>query len=190
MVLHFPQLFYFSTFTGVFSCAHLVTIHKIKDFFRFLRQRPLMAALICIISAILIWKFTFAHRYLISDNRHYSFYIWKRVFQRHEYVKFALIPGYLYAWWAIFDCLKHKDFLWKLVFLICIFINLVPQMLLEFRYFIIPYLMFRLHAQFTSHTQVVLESGLYLLVNMVTIYLFLEKPFKWPGEETIQRFIW
>ncbi len=48
----------------------------------------------------------------------------------------------------------------------------------------------RLHAQFTSHTQVVLESGLYLLVNMVTIYLFLEKPFKWPGNEAIQRFIW
>ncbi len=188
--MNFPQLFYFAAFSGVFSCMHLATFYKLRNFFRFLYNRPFFAIMVTIIAGLLIWKFTLEHKYLLSDNRHYTFYIWQRIFQRHEYVKYALIPGYLYAWWAIFNNLSHQNFLWKLIYFVCVFVNLVPQMLLEFRYFIIPFLVFRLHCKFSSYVQVVLEIALYLLVNVATIYLFLEKPFKWPNDSTAQRFIW
>ncbi len=188
--MNFPQLFYFAAFTGVFSCMHLATPYKIKDFLKFIWSRPIFVILFTAVSCLLIWKFTFEHRYLLADNRHYTFYVWQRIFQRHEFVKYVLIPGYIYAWWAIFNCLGHQNFLWKAVYFVCVFVNLVPQMLLEFRYFIIPYLMFRLHSKFSNYIQIVLEIVLYLIVNAATIYLFVERPFEWPNDNAAQRFIW
>ena len=32
------------------------------------------------------------HPYLLADNRHYPFYVWKKIFQRHEAVKYLLVP--------------------------------------------------------------------------------------------------
>ncbi len=187
---NFPQLFYFASFTGFFSVFHMLTPQRVLRFLKFLYNRPIVVMLFVAISTVLIWKFTCEHRYLLADNRHYTFYVWHRVYKRHEYVKFALIPGYLFAWWSIWDQLHQQNFLWKLIFFVCVVVNLVPQMLLEFRYFIVPYLMFRLHSQFTTHVQVVLELGLYLLVNTATMYLFMEKPFTWPNEPGLQRFLW
>ena len=188
--LNFPQLFYFASFSACFSVFHLLTPRKVMDFLKFLYRRPMIVVLFLTIGTIMVWKFTCEHKYLLADNRHYTFYVWHRVYKRHEYVKYALIPGYLFAWWSIFNLLHHQNFLWKLVYFVCVSVNLIPQMLLEFRYFIVPYLIFRLHSQFTSYTQVVLELGLYVAVNTATLYLFMEKPFTWPNESDMQRFLW
>lgn len=37
------------------------------------------------------------HPYLLADNRHYPFYLWRWVFKRHVAVKYLLVPLYLYA---------------------------------------------------------------------------------------------
>jgi len=42
----------------------------------------------------LIHRFTYAHLYLLSDNRHFTFYIWKRLFMKYDWFKFSLIPLY------------------------------------------------------------------------------------------------
>ena len=42
-----------------------------------------------------VMLFTHAHPYLLADNRHYTFYIWRKVFMRHELVKYAFVPGNL-----------------------------------------------------------------------------------------------
>jgi len=42
------------------------------------------------------------HPFLLSDNRHYMFYIWRRVFMLHTVVPYLFIPGYqacAWAWW-------------------------------------------------------------------------------------------
>ena len=36
----------------------------------------------------------YEHPYLLADNRHYPFYIWKNIFRYHHMVKYLLVPGY------------------------------------------------------------------------------------------------
>ncbi|XP_063304135.1 dol-P-Glc:Glc(2)Man(9)GlcNAc(2)-PP-Dol alpha-1,2-glucosyltransferase [Pelobates fuscus] len=187
---HFPQLFYFFAFTLVFSFPHLISLQKKKDFIKALKRHCCLYIAIACISLFLIWKFTYVHQYLIADNRHYTFYIWKKIFQRHELVKYILVPGYIYAAWSFADALKSKSILWLLMFFTCILGATVPQKLMEFRYFILPYLIFRLNIPIPSVTKLLLELALYISVNLVTFHLFLNKPFYWPDHEEIQRFMW
>jgi alpha-1,2-glucosyltransferase len=39
------------------------------------------------------------HPFLLADNRHYFFYIWRRIFGLHWSVRYALTPGYLVCLW-------------------------------------------------------------------------------------------
>ena len=188
--LHFPQLFYFCSFTAIFAFAHLVSPRKILDFVRLQFRKPLIAVTFCTVSAILICKFTFAHRYLLADNRHYTFYVWSKIYRRHELVKYCLIPAYFYGMWCMWTALRLKNILWKLVYILCVSMNLVPATLLEFRYFVIPYLIFRLNVPLGSYTKITIELLLYMTVNAATFYVFLEKTFLWQNEDAPQRFMW
>ncbi|NWI98920.1 AG10A glucosyltransferase, partial [Crypturellus undulatus] len=188
--LHFPQLFYFLSFTLFFSFPHLLTRAKIRRFLQTLRKYPLRYSLIAVISLFLIWKFTYVHKYLLADNRHYTFYVWRKVFQRHELVKYMLVPVYMFAGWSFADTLKSKSIFWILLYFVCLFAVTVPQKLLEFRYFILPYLIYRLNIPFPSLYKQLLELALYIFVNVATFYLFLNKTFQWPNSEEEQRFMW
>lgn len=48
------------------------------------------------------WHHSIHHPFLLSDNRHYTFYIWKRVFMLHWTVPYLLAPVYLACGWAWF----------------------------------------------------------------------------------------
>lgn len=68
---------------------------------------------------------------------------------------------------------------------------LIPSPLLEFRYYLMPYLLWRIHIKSPGKAQQYLELSLYMIVNAVTIWLFLFKPFRWPQEPGVwQRFMW
>ena len=188
--IHFPQLFYFCSFTVIFAFVHLVSPQKIIDFVHLPFRKPLLTVMFCAVSAVLILKFTFAHRYLLADNRHYTFYVWSKIYRRHEVVKYCLIPAYFYAMWHMWAALRLNSVLWKLVYILCVSINLVPATLLEFRYFVIPYLIFRLNMPLGSYTKITMELLLYISVNAATFYVFLEKPFYWQNEVAPQRFMW
>ncbi|XP_028601725.2 dol-P-Glc:Glc(2)Man(9)GlcNAc(2)-PP-Dol alpha-1,2-glucosyltransferase [Podarcis muralis] len=188
--LHFPQIFYFLSFTLVFSFPHLVTPGKMVNFLRSVQKHFLRYSILTTVSLFLVWKFTFAHKYLLADNRHYTFYIWRKIFQRHELVKYILVPVYIFAGWSFTDALKSKSVFWNLVYFLCLFVVTVPQKLLEFRYFILPYIIYRLNIPVPSLSKLFLELAFYILVNVVTFHIFLNKPFQWPNSEEIQRFMW
>ena len=188
--LHFAQLYYFSAFCGVFAFAHLVSVSNVIEFGRFMRRHFMVVVGFCAISYFLIWNYTHAHRYLLADNRHYTFYIWARILNRNEYAKLVLIPAYLYAFWCLDKTTSAKSVLWRLVFMICLAVNVVPSMLLELRYFIIPYLIWRLNTPVSSAWRIAIELLFNICINAVTIYVFLERPFLWPGESKLQRFMW
>ena len=83
-----------------------------------------------------------------------------------------------------------------LLYFICCFTALVPQQLIEFRYYILPYLIFRIHIPKPHGWNLTLslcsELLLYTTINAVTIYLFLYRPFVWPNTPPgqLQRFMW
>lgn len=188
--LHFPQLFYFLSFTVFFSFPHLLTPSKIRKFLLSLRKHPVQYSLITVISLFLIWKFTYVHKYLLADNRHYTFYVWRKVFQRHELVKYLLVPFYIFAGWSFADTLKSKSIFWILMYFVCLLAVTVPQKLLEFRYFILPFLIYRLNIPYLSLYRQLLELAFYILVNAVTFYLFLNRTFQWENSDEVQRFMW
>ncbi|OQV16500.1 Dol-P-Glc:Glc(2)Man(9)GlcNAc(2)-PP-Dol alpha-1,2-glucosyltransferase [Hypsibius exemplaris] len=188
--LHIPQLFYFTAFTLFFASPYLITPTKVKAFFFDCLHRPVRVVIAVGAITAAIANFTYAHPYLLADNRHYTFYIWNRLFQRHHLVKYALTPVYLYGFWAMWDELRQRGVLRMLLFFAACCAVLVPQQLLEFRYFILPYLLFRIQLQKPSASQVVMEFLLYQAVNAVTLWLFLYKPFKTPGTGELQHFMW
>ena len=196
--LNFPQIFYFVGFTLFFSVSHLALPKDIYSFLTSLKKALktpvyLVGGVLSILLMVaLIYKFTYVHEYLLADNRHYPFYLWRKVYARHWAVRYALIPVYAYASWGICHLLSSKQSIfWQLVYFVCIAAVTVPQKLLEFRYFIMPYLLFRLHVPLASLWRTLLELILYFAVNAVTIYLFLEKPFFWPhSPDELQRFMW
>ncbi|KAA0721180.1 putative Dol-P-Glc:Glc(2)Man(9)GlcNAc(2)-PP-Dol alpha-1,2-glucosyltransferase [Triplophysa tibetana] len=188
--LNFPQIFYFLSFTLIFSLPTSLSYQRVVKFFQSLRKQPLTYLILMIIFLVLIWKFTFVHKYLLADNRHYPFYVWKRIFQRQDLVRFLLIPGYVFAMWNFLDTLKHKSLFWYLAFCVCLVLATIPQKLLEFRYFILPYLLYRIHLPLPSLLRLMLEFGLYTVVNAAALYIFLYKTFKWPDSNDAQRFMW
>ncbi|XP_005865747.1 PREDICTED: dol-P-Glc:Glc(2)Man(9)GlcNAc(2)-PP-Dol alpha-1,2-glucosyltransferase [Myotis brandtii] len=188
--LHFPQLFYFFSFTLFFSFPHLLSPSKVKAFLCLVWKRRIQFFVLTVVSVFLVWKFTYVHKYLLADNRHYTFYVWRRVIQRYEIVKYLLVPVYIFAGWSITDSLKSKSVFWNLMFFICLFAVIVPQKLLEFRYFILPYVIYRLNIPLPPISRLVCELGCYAVVNFITFYIFLNKTFQWPNSQDTQRFMW
>ncbi|MCI4389017.1 hypothetical protein PGIGA_G00092760 [Pangasianodon gigas] len=188
--LNAPQLFYFFSFTLIFSLPISLCYHRLVRFVQSLRRHPFLFLLITALSLLLVWKFTFVHKYLLADNRHFPFYVWKRIFQKHELVRFLLVPAYLFAAWNFMDTLNSKSLFWILAFCVCLVAATVPQKLLEFRYFILPYLLYRIHVPLSSLPRLLLEFALYTAVNAATIYIFIQKTFQWPDSPAVQRFMW
>lgn len=88
----------------------------------------------CIVLYMLYYG-SYDHPFLLSDNRHYMFYIWKRILS-HKIIRILLVPIY---YTVIKLCLvkiaSSKGPMWVLMYLICVLFNLVPARLLEPRYF-------------------------------------------------------
>lgn len=188
--LNAPQLFYFYSFTLIFSLPVSLCHSRLARFLHSLRRHPFLFLLITALSLFLVYKFTFIHKYLLADNRHFPFYVWKRIFQKHELVRFLLVPAYLFAAWSFMDTLSSRSLFWILAFCVCLVAATVPQKLLEFRYFILPYLLYRVHVPLSSLPRLLLEFALYTAVNAATIYIFIQKTFQWPDSPKMQRFMW
>jgi alpha-1,2-glucosyltransferase len=197
---------------------------------------------------------TIVHPFTLADNRHYPFYVF-RYFILPPYRKYLLAPIYIVCGWLCVIALGpasstatarissdpkptaqdshtitfarvdtvHVSFV--LVFLVSTALSLVTAPLVEPRYFLIPWLVWRLHvpellesdtAQSNTPktgkdtTKIGTNTGLlyniattlgshaltvellwYMLVNFITGYLFISRPFVWtqePGKS--QRFMW
>lgn len=186
-VIHIPQLFYFSLFTAVFSFPLCIypSIELLRNFQNFKFSLLLYTLLITAVVSVN----TMTHLFLISDNRHYTFYIWKRVYEK-PFGRYIPVPLYIISIYCIANNLRHMNGYAKLGYLISTIICLVPHKLLEFRYFIVPYLLYRIETTCRlSWWQLMLEFIFSVVVNYKTINLFLTSPFTW-SDGTIQRFSW
>ncbi|KAK4772879.1 hypothetical protein SAY87_027898 [Trapa incisa] len=192
---HFAQLMYF----GLISVLATAPVHFNMDghadlLKSFWKNRPLsfilsFAAIIA--SFISIHFFSIAHPYLLADNRHYTFYLWRKVIMAHQFMKYLLVPIYVCSWFSLFSMLgRVKRKIWLMVYFIATAAVLVPAPLIEFRYYTIPFYFFMLNSHITNDRGWLLMGLLYLLVNIFTMGMFLFHPFRWDHEPGIQRFIW
>ncbi|KAG9441575.1 hypothetical protein H6P81_017429 [Aristolochia fimbriata] len=192
---HFAQIFYF----GLASAAAMGPIHfnlcQAAALFKSLRMNKLLSFFVVCISlaagSISVHFFSIEHPYLLADNRHYPFYIWRKVIKAHWLMKYLLVPFYVYSWLSIYHILgKFQRKTWVLLFLFACGAVLIPAPLIEFRYYTIPYFFIILHSHTGGYKHWFVIAILYVTVNVFTMAMFLYRPFHWDHEPGTQRFIW
>lgn len=142
------------------------------------------------VTMVVIYRFSPVHKFMLADNRHYTFYIWRKFFRRHEMAKFFPFPLYLFFGWSCWDDLnQRRSPLWKFVYLLAVWLVLIPSPLVEPRYYCLPYILFHLNTSNQSAYHLWLVTVAYMVVNALTLYIFLYRPYNWVDGSTA-RFMW
>ncbi|XP_068646077.1 dol-P-Glc:Glc(2)Man(9)GlcNAc(2)-PP-Dol alpha-1,2-glucosyltransferase isoform X2 [Aristolochia californica] len=192
---HFAQIFYFGlASTAAMGPIHF-NLHQAAALFKSLRMSKLVGFFVVCMALtaglISVHFFSIEHPYLLADNRHYPFYIWRKVIKAHWLMKYLLVPLYVYSWSSIFHILgKFQRKTWVLLFFLACAAVLIPAPLIEFRYYTIPFFFIILHSPVGKYKHWFLIAVLYLIVNFFTMAMFLYRPFHWDHEPGTQRFIW
>ncbi|CAO3693578.1 unnamed protein product [Rhizopus stolonifer] len=188
--LHFPQLFYFTSFLSFFSFPWTLT--QLPQFILQLSIKRVLYSLVFVFIALFfVYRYTYEHPFLLADNRHYSFYVWRKIYKRHWIIRYLLVPFYIISGQFNLQRLGKNTFLFNLGYLVALILTLAPSPLLEFRYFIIPFLFYMIHTPPQSNQNTWLALVFYVCLQIATMVLFIYKPFTWPNEpEEFQRFIW
>lgn len=187
---HPSQLGYFATFTLLMTFPHHVRYSKVKGFLEALWNNKILAVIAVGALTLAVHRFTHEHPYLLADNRHYTFYVWSKFFRRYEWFRYAMIPIYMFALWSIDNSLSDIHWTVRSCLWMCIIAATVPQKLMEFRYFIAPYVLVRLHMRSENRLSLLTEGLVYVLINAFTFYIFLYKPIFWPNIHDPQRIMW
>ncbi|KAJ4319609.1 glucosyltransferase [Neodidymelliopsis sp. IMI 364377] len=172
---------------------------------------------------------TIIHPYTLADNRHYVFYVF-RILLRYPILKYLAVPVYYICAWlstrslaypavdpaklttAIHPKLDPKlpgnrrsptQISFVIIWLVTTALSVVTAPLVEPRYFIIPWIIWRLHIPhaptlftfrgrtYSPDLRVVFETVWVLVINAAVHYLFLHRTFTWPSEPgNVQRFLW
>ncbi|KAK7694275.1 hypothetical protein QCA50_001456 [Cerrena zonata] len=193
-VFHIPQMYYFLGFSSLLGLPALVDGRirartLVQDIWKRMfgsKRNVLITMLVSIFMAVTVKKFTIHHPFLLADNRHYTFYVWRRVFMLHPVMPYLLIPGYIACAWAWYIRIgTDQTMLQNLLLPIFVLPTLLPTPLLEPRYFLIPYILLRAQVVDVSWKGVVAEGVWYAVINAATMWVFLYK--ERPG---VGRFMW
>ncbi|KAL0950710.1 hypothetical protein HGRIS_007486 [Hohenbuehelia grisea] len=192
--LHIPQLYYFIAFSTAFGWPALVSGNSgpkalLRDVWARMfgsTRRTLITVLTASVMSMTVHLFTIHHPFLLSDNRHYTFYVWRRIYMLHPIVPHLLIPGYIACAWAWFLRVgQDQTLLQTLVLPVLLVPTLLPTPLLEPRYFLIPYILMRAQVVDVSSWGLALEGSWYAIINAATMYVFIYCP-----REGVGRFMW
>jgi len=193
-VIHIPQLYYFIGFATIFGWPALILGETgvnglARDVWARMfggRRNTAITVLASLVMGVTVHKFTIHHPFLLADNRHYTFYVWRRVFMLHPVVPYLLIPGYIACAWAWYLRVgRDQTLLQNLILPLFVIPTLVPTPLLEPRYFLIPYILLRAQVADVPLWAVLIEGFWYSAINGGTMYVFLQK--ERPG---VGRFMW
>lgn len=183
--IHIPQLYYFITAATFFGWPALVSeprgvLNLVRDVRKRMfggKTRTSMTFVVSVFMAVTVRLFTIHHPFLLADNRHYTFYVWRRVYMFHPLVPYLLVPIYLACGWAWYLRVgRDQSFLQTLLLPAVGLSTLLPTPLLEPRYFLIPYILLRAQVPDVPLWGLVLEGVWYTLINAVTMGIFLYYP--------------
>ncbi|XP_024987704.1 dol-P-Glc:Glc(2)Man(9)GlcNAc(2)-PP-Dol alpha-1,2-glucosyltransferase [Cynara cardunculus var. scolymus] len=192
---HFAQLLYYGLVSSCFMApVHFGTSQAAILARSFWKNRPLsflLWFLAAVVSLLWVHYFSIAHPYLLADNRHYPFYLWRKIINAHWSTKYLLVPLYVFSWTSIFTLLaKVQKKVWILAYFLASAAVLIPAPLIEFRYYTIPFFFLLLHCHVTNGRVWFLMGFLYTSINIYSMIMFLFRPFHWDHEPGVQRFIW
>jgi alpha-1,2-glucosyltransferase len=237
--LHFPQLLYLWPYILFFSwpllLSSLIQGHtQVFKSWSDLTRRIFVLGTLTNIAMVVIHFNTIVHPFTLADNRHYVFYVFRLLLKREE-IKYLAAPVYIVCGYAMLQMLGAKPAAvvvlnkkgkpiptlptgnsssFVLVWLITTALSLITAPLVEPRYCIIPWIMWRLRIPVPAaeQSQVVkgetrekdnqrdqnwalsgtlLETAWFIAIAVGTGYMFLYRGFSWPQEPgKTQRFMW
>lgn len=176
------QFIYFIFTTGFFAFPWLLV--NVTSTLLVIGKNRLTFFLVFVTFWILWYTRPSPHPYLLADNRHYTFYLWRRLLHLQDPFAVTIFSSVAsFGLFAIFNSINGKDGLWKCFFFICILFSVAPQRLLELRYFLVPFVLWRVNVKPAS-LPLLLELLLNLLLNFVTLGVFIY------GARKDVRFMW
>ncbi|KAL2722713.1 hypothetical protein V1478_009576 [Vespula squamosa] len=187
-VIHISQLLYFSVFIFSFLWPYMIP-HYLK-FFQNIQDHWILSSFIFALITVIVHCNTLVHPYVLADNRHYTFYIWNKFMGKYVIFKYILIPVYCFTIYSTLYGISHIRFATQINFIFCTVIVLIPQLLLEPRYFIIPYIFYRLSMRKPKTWQIVMESFTNSVINFLQFFIFVNKVFYWEDQTYPQRISW
>ncbi|RMD41752.1 hypothetical protein DV735_g3348, partial [Chaetothyriales sp. CBS 134920] len=157
--LHLSQMLYFWPAVVFFSWPALLpslfTLLTSKEQARTRFPRTIIVLGLLAIFAFVVYFNTIVHPFILADNRHYTFYVFRIL--RQTWIRYAAVPIYLICGWLCIHALgkpahqgkapNEEDIRvgWVIVFLISTTLSLVTAPLVEPRYFLIPWLIWRMN---------------------------------------------
>lgn len=183
---HVAQFFYMVAF-----CAAHTWTQIIPNLLSHLRHLTDMKSLVLqAVVAVLVYYYSYDHPYLLADNRHFTFYIWRR-FLANPTMRTTLAPLYVFSLRFMTTSTPSVHIFHKILFIIASLLVLVPAHLFEMRYYIIPYVLWRLSTVNNSRKSLLfLEIISQAVIFAAVFVLFLFKTFEWSNEPGVkQRFM-
>lgn len=219
LVPHLAQLCYCATFITLFTVPIWFSFDIFNDYVTdnlFSSQALFFNAAWIPTLYVIVQNFTIIHPFLLADNRHYTFYLVRKFITRSESSRLELIPIYHFSFYVIYKLFiqssnvgqkNNRSEASPILFIFYIFSTLVSvalSPLIEPRYYILPYLFFRLLVRpsdqpiFSNSYLKKYNTALRYIGEIVwlwfwtqTIYtIFLEYTFPWADLDTPQRIIW
>ena len=159
---HAAQLLYYILFASFFSFP--LSIKWLVRGNLFKKSQLVFAPIELGVIFLIIKHCTIVHPFVLADNRHYTFYIWRRLITPCQ--GYLMLPVY----WVGYRWLRSTMDLrlartWIYILAVCIV--LIPTPLMEPRYYALPYLVWRLIIYHRESTK--LENLWYALINIGTV---------------------
>lgn len=199
IVIHIVQVFYCFTFINFFTWPVWVSRKVLINYTQFLfgtnKLHQILNAASMFAIKFIIDNFTVVHPFLLADNRHFTFYIFKRLLS-HPYSQIVAIPLYHFATFNVVSLLSQTrrmrlSLVGIMAFLIALCLTIIPSPLFEPRYYIIPLIIFRVYITPMSDWSHMLEFLWLNSINVLMMLVFFNYEFSWDSEPgSIQRIIW
>ncbi|CCD24564.1 dolichyl-P-Glc:Glc(2)Man(9)GlcNAc(2)-PP-dolichol alpha-1,2- glucosyltransferase NDAI_0D02500 [Naumovozyma dairenensis CBS 421] len=234
--IHLVQLFYCFTFLTVLSLPLWYSKVFMKLYLIRWRLKLFRTIFELLMIMLVIRYFTKIHPFLLADNRHYTFYLFKKLIgNKHKLIKYFLMaPIYHFSTFVYMGLIKESELnltlttqqifknsyelpiqlthISRLALVVCTIFTIVPSPLFEPRYYILPYFFWRIFVSpvpepilatipipkedeeqryvVSSTNRQLLEMIWFLLIDLVTLIIFIKYSFSWSDEEFPQRIIW
>lgn len=187
--IHIPQIFYFSLFFIVFGWAFV--FEWLHLFYEYITRHFIQASVFLVTFMVIIYFNTIEHEYLLADNRHFTFYVWQRFYQRYSGFRYVMAIPYLCGLYILIKRLKpHRDCSLLIFYLPATFFVLCSQRMIEIRYFFIPFLIARLSIRNAPVSALLIETTTYCVINYLAFDVFFTKNIFWADYEAPQKLIW
>lgn len=188
MCLHFAQLNHLLIFTLViFPFMNLKLFNFLKKEFYSKKIITFIISFVIILFLVFTFnKFSYIHDFILSDNRHYSFYYFRKIYNNLLLRKLILIYISIVYSLVIVDNINLLTDTKIISFCICTVMCLIPAKLFEFRYFIPIFVIFLILIEHNKSNYINIYNLLFhkihillfIIENIGLLYIFIKLPFK------------